>query len=123
MKKANILLLLVVVLIVIALIIVMRPPEASPYHPFIGTWELERGEDGSFQRIVLTPSRRVIINGTVQGEFTFLPAIITINTDKAVLNQLIEVRRDRMYLYQNNTLVSTYRRINHCWPPSPSICK
>lgn len=123
MKKANVLLLLAVLLVGIVLIVVMRPPEGSPYHPFVGTWELERGENDSFQRIVLTPSRRVIINGNVQGEFSFSPAVITINIDNRVLTQSIEVQRDRMYLYQSDTIVSTYKRINYCWPPSPSVCR
>jgi hypothetical protein len=122
MRKANILFLLVVLLIGVTFILAMRPPEGSPYHPFVGTWELEHGESSSLQRIVLTPSRRVIVNGTVRGEFAFSPAVITINTGNQVLNQSIEVRGNRMYIYRNGTLVSTYERINHCWPPSPSIC-
>jgi hypothetical protein len=124
MKRVHLLYLLGILAIGVALLIALRPPSLSPYHPFVGTWELERGSDDSFQRIILAPRQRVIINGAVQGEFTASPAIVTIHTDNVIAHHSIEMHRDRLYLYQNDALVFVYRRINNCWTPlQNNICE
>jgi hypothetical protein len=105
--------------IILAFFIAIRPPSgSSPNHPFVGRWEFEHGQEGSFQNIILAPSKRVFIDGVIRGTYTISPATISLVINNTQIEWAFEVQNDRLYIYQDEELVSTYRRIDHCWSPT-----
>jgi hypothetical protein len=109
---------------VFALFIVLRPPDLSPYHPFVGTWELERGQESSFQRVVLAPSQRVFVSNEIRGTYTISPSVMSLQINDITRNISFEVSNNRLYLYREREPVSVYKRIDNCWSPSlPNTCE